>query len=177
MTASVNMSSSGDGAQRDTADYQRNTHFDASPEVVFEAITTAAGVAAWWAPATGSGIAGGELRLTMGPPEPLVLHVDVAQPSSKVVWSVLACPFLPDWDGTTITFELRPGQGGGCELAFRHRGLTPQLECYDQCQNGWDHFIPSLGLYAEAGQGNPQGSDADLARREARDRARTSSAV
>ncbi len=177
MNATVNMPSCGDATPMDAADYQRSTHFDASPEAVFEAITTASDVTAWWAPTTGSGGEGGELRVTFSHAEPLVLHVDTAQPPAMVVWSVVACPFLPDWVGTTISFELSPGESGGCLVGFRHRGLTPQLECYDTCQSGWDHFLPSLGSYAENGQGNPMGSEADLARREARDRARHSPAV
>jgi hypothetical protein len=48
------------------------------------------------------------------------------------------------------------------------RGLTPKLECFVDCKNGWDHFLPSLRQFVDTGVGNPWKSEADLARREAR---------
>ena len=59
-------------------------------------------------------------------------------------------------------------------LRFRHEGLTPKLECFADCKSGWDHFIPSLAAYVETGRDNPNQSEADLARREARARQRES---
>jgi hypothetical protein len=46
--------------------------------------------------------------------------------------------------------------------------LTPKLECFVDCKNGWDHFLPSLRQFVDTGVGNPWKSEADLARREAR---------
>ncbi len=67
---------------------------------------------------------------------------------------------------------------GGTELRFRHVGLTPRLECFADCKSGWDHFIPtSLRAYVETGDGHPNGSDADLARREVREQQRASAHV
>ena len=60
------------------ADYQATIQVKASPAALFDALTTASGLAAWWNPATGSGEAGGELRFIMNAPEPLVIHVDEA---------------------------------------------------------------------------------------------------
>jgi uncharacterized protein YndB with AHSA1/START domain len=134
--------------------YQKQIQFTKPPEAVFEALTAAAGVAGWWVPTTGSGVEGGELRLTF-PPGPGVMRVDTAQPSSTVVWTVLVCDFLPDWVGTQIIFVLHPSKGGGTTLEFRHQGLTPQLECYEQCQQGWDYYLPSLRGYVETGAGRP----------------------
>jgi len=117
-------------------------------------------------PVSGPGAEGGELRFDMGASEgPLVIGVHTAQPATVVVWDVLACPFLPDWDGTTITFDLGHTGDGRCELFFRHHSLTPQLDCYDTCRQGWDHFLPSLRDYVTTGTGSPLGSDADNARR------------
>ena len=44
---------------------------------------------------------------------------------------------------------------GGCDLQFRHEGLRPSLECYDQCRAGSDQYLPSLRDYLESGVGNP----------------------
>ena len=134
--------------------YQKKVQFTRPPEEVFEALTTASGVAGWWVPTTGSGAEGGQLRLTF-PPGPAEMRVDTAQPFSTVVWAVLACDFLPDWVGTQIIFSLHPSERGGTTLAFRHQGLTAQLECYDQCRQGWDYYLPSLHDYVEIGTGRP----------------------
>lgn len=148
------------------ADYTATINADSPPETVFEALTNPAGLAAWWSPVTGHGTEGGELRFDMHAPEgPLVISVHTAQHPRVVVWNVLACPFLPDWEGTTITFDLGRTDDGRCELFFRHHGLTPKLDCYDTCRQGWDHFLPSLHDYVTTGTGNPLGSDADNARR------------
>lgn len=137
-----------------THDYQRTVHIEAPAEAVFAALTTTSGVSGWWMPASGSGTAGGELRLAF-PPGPGEFAVEVAEPAHRVVWRVLTCDFLPDWVGTRIHFTLRPGDGGGTVLDFRHEGLTPQLECFDQCRQGWDFYLPSLRDYLDTGTGRP----------------------
>ena len=148
------------------ADYTATLPIASAPEPVFDALTTLSGLAAWWAPVTGSGAEGGELRFDMNVTEgPLVIAVHTAQRPTIVVWDVLACPFLPDWAGTTIAFDLGHSEDGQCDLFFRHHGLTGQFDCYDMCRQGWDHFLPSLRDYAATGTGSPLGSPADNARR------------
>ena len=138
-----------------TGDYARELHIGAAPDKVLAALTTLDGLTFWWAPASGSAAERGELRFTFDDPgAPLVLRVTETAGSS-VAWEVTACPFLPDWVGTTVTFQLRPGAGGGCELSFRHVGLGPRLECFDQCRAGWDHYLPSLRDYLQSGAGRP----------------------
>ncbi len=50
------------------ADYQTTIRVKASPDALFDALTTVTGLAAWWNPATGSGESGGELRFIMNAP-------------------------------------------------------------------------------------------------------------
>jgi uncharacterized protein YndB with AHSA1/START domain len=137
-------------------DYENQVHLNASPERVFEIMTTAAEFGAWWAPATGSAAEGGELRITFdGIDDPLLLRVRQATRPSAVTWEVTACAFLLDWVGTTLVITLRQDGSGGCDLRFRHEGLTPQLECYEMCRAGWEQYLPSLRDYVETGTGNP----------------------
>lgn len=146
------------------SDYQNTLHVKAPPEAVFQALTTAAGLSAWWTRAVGFGDAGGELEFFFGDSEPLVMHVEEAVPTS-VAWTVKECSFLPDWIGTRPTFTIAPHGDGQSVVMFRHIGLTPELECIDMCTRGWNHFIASLGEYVEQGHGNPLGSAGDNARR------------
>jgi uncharacterized protein YndB with AHSA1/START domain len=148
-----------------SADYQKTTRVKASPGALFDALTTVSGLTAWWTRATGSGDAGGELKFFMNASEPLLIHVDQATRPTSVQWSVTDCPFLPDWVGTRPTFTITPIDGDASALQFRHHGLTPELDCIEQCTRGWDHFLTSLREYVEDGRGMPRGSEADNARR------------
>lgn len=139
-----------------TDDYTKQVHLSASPERVFETLTTPDEFASWWAPATGSAAEGGELQITFeGIEDPLVLRVKQASRPSTVIWDVESCAFLPDWVGTTVAFTLGEPDTGGCELRFRHEGLSPRLDCYDMCRTGWDQYLPSLRDYIDSGTGHP----------------------
>ena len=46
--------------------------------------------------------------------------------------------------GTSVWFDVRPRPGGGSVLAFRHVGLTPDLECFAVCKPGWEHHLANL---------------------------------
>jgi uncharacterized protein YndB with AHSA1/START domain len=154
------------------ADYQTTRCLKVPPEAVFEAITTVTGLAAWWNPATGSGQTGGELRFIMNAPEPLVIHVDEATWPSTVRWTVIDCPFLPEWIGTKPTFTITPLDAGISDLHFRHEGLSEELECIGMCTRSWNHYMTSLRDYLQLGRGSPFGSPADKARRQAEGRGR-----
>lgn len=137
--------------------YQSQVRFSKPPDVVFDALTSLSGIAGWWSPVTGSGAAGGELQLNHRHDDPLVISVDTADRPRSVAWTVLSYPLNPEWVDTHITFLLHPGHSGGTTLEFRHQGLTPQLDCYEHCSRGWEHFVPSLRDYVEAGTGSPLG--------------------
>ena len=51
------------------ADYEATIRVQASADELFDALTTTAGLAAWWNPATGSGDTGGQLRFIMNSPD------------------------------------------------------------------------------------------------------------
>jgi len=145
-------------------DYQKTLRVQAKPEALYDALTTVSGLSSWWTRVTGSGDAGGELRFFFDPPDPCVMRVERATPTS-VQWTVTECAFLPDWVGTRPTFTITAVDGGACELQFRHYGLTEELDCIEMCTRGWDFFLPSLRRYVEVGQGMPNGSDEDRTRR------------
>jgi uncharacterized protein YndB with AHSA1/START domain len=157
-------------------DYQTRLTLNASVDVVFDALTTTEGLAAWWTPVTGDGFTGGQLTFSFGPASQAVMRVDAAERGVGVHWTNIAC-HVEDWVGTTLHFDIEATPEGGTELRFRHAGLTPRLECFSDCQSGWDHFIPSLGAYVETGVGHPNQSAADLARREERAQRRAAADV
>ena len=105
---------------------------------------------------SGSGAEGGEL--TLGFPNSdgprVVLHVDRADRTRSIVWSVRAVPPLPaweEWTGTRIVVRLEPGDDGGTSMEFEHEGLSPVLHCYDTCSRGWDHGLATLRSHVDTG--------------------------
>jgi Activator of Hsp90 ATPase homolog 1-like protein len=79
-------------------------------------------------------------------------------PGKKVVWLVTDCnmPWYSnkkEWTNTKLIFDISENNGV-TTLNFTHEGLTPDVECYLDCENGWTHWIrTSLLSYFTTGQG------------------------
>jgi len=136
-----------------TDDFRSTKTFAAAPDTVYSALTDIDALTGWWTPAGGGAGAGQTLRFLMGDRE-VVMRVDEAHRASRVRWSVLLCEAAPDWEGTSITFDLEP-VGAGTELRFHHHGLNPGLECFDMCHAGWTRHLSSLVDYVDRGTGTP----------------------
>ena len=79
-------------------------------------------------------------------------------PDKKVVWLVTDC-FMPwftdkkEWLNTKLIFDFTENNGE-TTLNFIHEGLTPEVECYNDCALGWTHWIKtSLFSYFTTGKG------------------------
>jgi uncharacterized protein YndB with AHSA1/START domain len=140
--------------------YARRVAFGAPRERVFDALATLSGLRGWWTPiVSGSAATGGVLRFAFdGLDEHIVMRVDGAKRPSSVHWSCVVHTRLHDWKDTKVTFDLAARGPEGCELSFQHVGLTPQLDCYADCERGWDHFLASLIACVERGKGTPFGA-------------------
>ena len=79
-------------------------------------------------------------------------------PGRRVVWLVTDCnmPWYSDkkeWTNTKLIFDLSENNGV-TTLNFTHEGLTPDVECYKDCETGWTHWITtSLSSYFTTGKG------------------------
>ena len=79
-------------------------------------------------------------------------------PGKRVVWLVTDCymPWYSDkkeWTNTRLVFDLNENNGV-TEVSFKHEGLTPDVECYKDCESGWTHWIKtSLFSYLTTGKG------------------------
>ena len=139
------------------ADYTKQVQLHASRELVFSALTTLGGLRGWWTPmVTGKATTGGELRFGFaGLDEYIIMRVAKSKRPSSVHWNCVIHTSMPEWNATQPRFDLVEETPGSCRLDFRHIGLTPQLECFDDCRLGWDHFLASLVAYVEQGVGMP----------------------
>lgn len=79
-------------------------------------------------------------------------------PGKRVSWLVTDCnmPWYSDkkeWANTKLIFNLS-GNNGVTTLNFIHKGLSPEVECYKDCETGWTHWITkSLLSYFTTGKG------------------------
>lgn len=68
-----------------------------------------------------------------------------AIPNKKIVWYVSDCNlhWLKDkkeWKDTSIVWEIS-GNDHTSKIDMTHVGLVPEVECYNNCETGWNHFI------------------------------------
>ena len=60
-----------------------------------------------------------------------------------------------EWLDTELTWTFK-NVNGLTEITFKHKGLNPELNCYDICESAWSFFIPkSLKDYLDKGVGSP----------------------
>ena len=132
---------------------------DQTPHEVFNAVNNVRG---WWS----EGIEGDTQELN---DEFIYRHKDIHYskqklielvPDQRVVWLVTdsRLNFLEnktEWTGTTIHFEINSHENK-TELRFTHMGLTPGVECYEACLDGWGMYARnSLYQFITTGKGAP----------------------
>ena len=81
-------------------------------------------------------------------------------PDRKIVWLVTDCnlDWLDDkkeWKDTKIVWEVMTIKNL-TQLSMTHEGLVPELECYEDCKEGWNfHVGESLFRLITEGIGMP----------------------
>jgi uncharacterized protein YndB with AHSA1/START domain len=129
----------------------------ATPERVYDAITTADGIHNWWTQDADldSAVGGfGEFRFQGGQVKARVAIAEL-EPQSRVTWKALSGGGpLDEWKDTTIMFELR-SEGDETVVTLTHRGFTREDRGFALVTRGWGHFIQSLQKYIETGKGSP----------------------
>ena len=81
-----------------------------------------------------------------------------AIPGKTVTWLVTDChlPWLNDkkkWNDTKVVFEISE-KNNATKIDMTHIGLTPEVECYQDCEAGWNHYIKkSLPKFINDGLG------------------------
>jgi hypothetical protein len=126
-----------------------------------EAIEKISNVPEWWG-VTFTGSAekqNDKFTIKMGGESFFNFTVAELIPGKRIVWLVEDCnmPWYSDkkeWADTRLIFDLMENNGV-TELNFRHEGLTPEVECYKDCESGWTHWIQtSLFSYFTTGKGS-----------------------
>ena len=134
----------------------------ASPEEVYQALTTSAGIRNWWTRdvAIDSTI-GGQAEFGFYQHQFVIkMGIEELEPARRVVWKTLSG--APGWEGSTISFYLRP-DGPDTVLSFAHRGFQTADEGYAGANTRWGYYLVSLQEYLTAENGTPNPEDMDFA--------------
>jgi hypothetical protein len=127
-------------------DFTTSFYVEAAPANVFQTISD---VRQWW-----SGLFGEEIQdesdesFTFKAGDGIHYSrqkLIESMPERKLTWLVTDSElgFVKEpgeWTGTRIGFELIP-EGSGTSVTFTHSGLTPALECFDQCSSAWSRYL------------------------------------
>lgn len=125
-----------------------------------EAIKRINNVPGWWG-VTFSGNSGKQndkFVVKMGGDSFFNFTITELIPGKRIVWLVTDCnmPWYSDkkeWADTKLIFDISENNGI-TTLNFTHEGLTPEVECYMDCETGWIHWIrTSLLSYFTTGKG------------------------
>ncbi|HVO00671.1 MAG TPA: SRPBCC domain-containing protein [Candidatus Cybelea sp.] len=129
----------------------------AAPARVYEALTTADGIAGWWTrDVTLDGAVGGIGAFQFyGCTSMTRVRIDTLEPERRVAWTVLNSDAPGGWDDTTIAFTLRR-DGEETVLSLAHRGFASESEGFALVSTGWAYYLVSLQHLLERGAGKPQ---------------------
>jgi uncharacterized protein YndB with AHSA1/START domain len=130
----------------------------ATPDKVFDALTTVEGLAAWWTKDT-SGDGDGLLMFRFGAVGGFDMKVIDLAPDRRVEWEVVEGP--GEWVGTTIRFELTHNDGWTIVL-FTHAGWLEPVGFMHHCSTKWAIFLMSLKALVESGVGAPHPKDVQI---------------
>ncbi|MFC7622862.1 SRPBCC domain-containing protein [Microlunatus sp. GCM10028923] len=141
---------------------EREIRIEASPEVVYQVISTPEHLREWWPDeAEVSPTPGAVGSVTFGDPSGpdakiVPLTVVEADPPRRFAFRWVHDEGVPAGPGNSflVTFELVPADGGTLlrfsETGFQEQGWEPDLveATHLDHANGWDHFLPRLVAYA-----------------------------
>lgn len=147
----------------------------ASTEKVYDAITTQAGLSAWWTPDTqATPELNSVARFGFGATYFKKMKISALEPARWVEWACTAG--VGEWIGTKISFELQSGNKAALfnshsELAgqieqqqdsdyytvviFHHDDWAAYTPMFAECNYTWAQFLRSLKLLCETGKGRP----------------------
>jgi len=122
----------------------------ATPEEMFEAVSTKSGFASWWTEKMeGTEGLNGVLKFRFSEGGPDFQIIELESPE-KVT---LRCVVGPDeWIGTDLTFDIST-EDGETILLFGHRGWREEIPFMHHCSTQWAYFLLGLKQMFETGRG------------------------
>jgi hypothetical protein len=138
--------------------YQNNIVVDVTPREAYEGIKDVRG---WWArKVEGRTQQRWDVFTVRFGATFVTFEIMADVPDKKIVWDVRDCNLhwiknKKEWNGTRLIFEIRSVKDG-TKVSMTHVGLVPEVECYGDCELGWnEHFGESLVSYLTRHVGMP----------------------
>ncbi len=136
-----------------------NFSINATPETIYSALATQAGINGWWSKdcdiAASTGGTSTMRFIKEDRPVTMVFRVEELSPN-RVAWTCTNND-NPAWIDTTLVFDFK-ADGEGSAFTFRHGNFAEQwlnTPPYTMTAEGWQHFMNSLKAYCESGTGQP----------------------
>ncbi len=141
-------------------DINHQVGIKASPETIYELLTTDSGLSQWWTnDISGAGVVGSviKFRFNGGGPD---FSVSQLVPNKSVVWKHVGS--VPEaWVGTEILFQLRV-EDNQTLVRFIHSNWKESTNFLAHCSTKWAVFLLSLKDAAEIGKGKPFPNDTHI---------------
>ena len=147
---------------------ERELFVEASPEVVFEVVSSPEHITQWWPDgASYEPVAGSAGSIVFGDCDTggkvvALTVLEVSPPHTFTFrWTHPAEQPAAQGNSLLVTFELTPTRGGTLvrmtETGFREMGWEVAVleEQFQDHERGWDFFLPRLGSYAATLQVQP----------------------
>lgn len=132
----------------------------ASPNAVYEALTTIKGLSGWWSSQTsGDANLDGIIQFRFGEKALVEVKVRELKRGELVLWEVT--DGHADWIGTRIRFDLKR-DGDVTFILFKHEGWKAPTEFMHHCNTKWATFLVSLKHLIEDGAGAPFPNDVQI---------------
>jgi hypothetical protein len=127
----------------------------ATPDDLFQAVSTREGLATWWSRrVVGTEGLGGVLEFLFSEDDgPKFEVIELVVPSRIT----LRCVVGPnEWIGTDLEFRIAT-EDEDTVLLFAHRGWREEVPFMHHCSTQWAYFLLGLREYFETGEGRPYG--------------------
>lgn len=130
-----------------------NLTIKATPEEVYNAISTEQGLASWWAKQTKAKPEVGFINIFRFGDFINKIKVTELIPNEKVQWECIDS--IEEWIGTYISFELE-AKPEKTLVRFTHGDWKQVTDLFAGCTYDWARFLSSLKSLCETGTGTPE---------------------
>src|ERR1700730_8073668 len=127
----------------------------ATSEAIYDAVSTARGLASFWtSESKADAKVGAVASFGFGGPTQR-MRIDELNPGKRVKWTALAD--FPNWDGTTVTWDISPAENGETGGVVRPADWSDSVSHGDlgSINYTWGLVVERLKQYAESGKPNP----------------------
>jgi uncharacterized protein YndB with AHSA1/START domain len=132
-----------------------SVQIDADADKIYQALSTSKGLASFWTVDSHADPKVGSMARFGFHGPVLEMKVDELTPGKRVRWSTHGG--FPQWEGTTVTWDIKPAKDGGNEVIFNHEGWAEELPAADLASVNytWGRVVGRLKKYAETGKPAP----------------------